>query len=82
MELREGLLLTHAGHYWKSLQTTRIFRVELRKPFKVVTGTWILCNKFNKYKVTYGHRDLLLLLMLRFILKISKHYSVLFSETN
>ena len=51
----------------------------------MVTGTWILYDKFDKYKVTlkgYGHSDSVLLLMLRFILKIFKHYSVLFSETS
>ena len=88
MKLREGLLFTHAGHYWKSLQLTRISgnsKENSIKPFRVVTGTWILYDKFDKYKVTlkgYGHSDSLLLLMLRFILKISKHYPILFSEAN
>ena len=43
------------------------------KASKLVTGTWILHDKFDKYKVTlngYGHSDSLLLLMLRFILRL------------
>ena len=76
IELREGLLLTHAGRYWKFLQLTRTSgksKENSIKPFNVVFGTRSLYDKFDKCKATlksYGHSDSLLLLMLRFILRL------------
>ena len=58
------------------------FKGELHKTLQ--SGYWNM-DKFDKYKVTskgYGHSDSVFLLMLRFILKIFKHYWVLFSETS
>ena len=74
--IKRRLIAHTCGPLLKVLQLTRTSgnsKENSIKPFKVVTGTWILYDKFGKYKVTlkgYGHSGSLLLLRLHFILRL------------